>query len=147
MAELGLLGLLALGLGIELLAEEVVQEGADDRDDGEAHQLLLARCHRGGQDVGSELELQRQDEPAAEAEADTGKAGLVIPHSGRQPEGLAKADDHAGDGDDLQQQLEQLHPVHHALFQARYLEHSGYLSDSKETLLTRHGGRFQLRVF
>ena len=76
-----------------------------------------------GQDVGGELELQRQDEPAAEAEANARKAGLVIPHPRRQPEGLAKPYHHAGDGDDLQQQLEQLDPVHHALFQARYLKH------------------------
>ena len=52
--------LLAFRLGFQLLAEEVVQEGADHRDDGEADQLLLARRDRGGQDVGGELELQRQ---------------------------------------------------------------------------------------
>ena len=83
----GLLGLLAFGLGIEFLAEEVVQEGADDSDDGARRTsssllgaTVVARMSA------TELELQRQDGPAAEAGADRGKPGSVIPHSGRQPE-------------------------------------------------------------
>ena len=83
-------------------------------------QVVVGRL---GQDIGGELELQRQDKPATEAETNARKAGLVIPHPRRQPEGLAKPYHHAGDGDDLQQQLEQLDPVHHALFQTRYLKH------------------------
>ena len=47
--------LLVFRLCLQLLAEEVVQEGADHRHDGEADQLLLARCDRGGQNVCGQL--------------------------------------------------------------------------------------------
>ncbi len=109
-------GFLLLALLLELLAEEVVEEGADHRDHRQTDQLLLARGYGGGQDVGGELELQRQDEPAAKAEADAREAGFMVPLAQGQQQGLAKADDHAGHRDEFESELDQLHAVQHRRF-------------------------------
>ena len=109
-----------LALLLEHLAEEVVEKGADHRDPRQTDQRLLARRYDSGQDVGRELQRLRQNEPAADTEANAGKAGLVIPPSGRQPEGVAKADDHPGHRDEFEGTLNLLHAAQHALLPLGY---------------------------
>lgn len=51
------------GLLGELLAEEVVQERADDRSQPELDQRLGRGTHRGRDYIGAELELQGDGQP------------------------------------------------------------------------------------
>src|SRR5207248_8485884 len=74
------------------LRQEEVQGGADDGDGAELADLRPRRGHRRREDVGAELELQRQRQVAREDEPDGGEVGRPAADQGGDEPGTRDED-------------------------------------------------------